>query len=146
MLCTSFSEFESCKVESYYTKCTVHSPNEHGTACGKSMNINRPDQQTVIKRMTWWILQGPSFETQTKQHNNYYNPYLLTHILYHLVSTGAGIIIVNKFMNHSPGPWPWPRIPHDTETWRNRRATSSSSCYPSVGLRLFKSGVTCSKN
>ena len=54
-------------VESYYVSCPLHSyKSEDGTThrCGKAMQFNQPDQDTVVKRLRWWVFQGAPYSTR----------------------------------------------------------------------------------
>ena len=44
------------KIPTFYVHCRAHQGGRR--ACTKSMQINRPDEQTVIKRLKWWLLSG----------------------------------------------------------------------------------------
>ena len=46
---------DSQPILSYYVDCPLHKSNR---VCSKSMRLNKPNQDTVIRRLKWWCIQG----------------------------------------------------------------------------------------
>ena len=54
------------KVPRYYCHCSLHSyrvvcedGRVHHHRCSKEMQINQPNEQVVLRRLRYWVLQGP---------------------------------------------------------------------------------------